>query len=62
MKLDPIQCPKLRVHSAPGVHIPRPGARFSEVCIRSVHVFLNLYILGGCTDKIPGAQFQKCTQ
>ena len=39
---------------------PRPGARFSEVCTLSVHVFFGFYhhcILEGCMEKIPGAQF-----
>ena len=43
----------------------RLGARFSEVCTQSVHVFLAVYhycILGGCIDRFPGAQFwEKCT-
>ena len=39
---------------------PRPGARFSEACTWNVHVFLRFYhyyILRGCMEKIPGAQF-----
>ena len=52
------QYPKLRVH--PARTFPRPGARFLEVCTRSVHVFLRVYhyyIVEECMEKIPGAQF-----
>ena len=48
------QCPKLRVHPAPGAHI------FTDRCMIFGGVFfenLSLLHIRGCIEKIPGAQF-----
>ena len=46
------QCQKLRVHPSPGAHISEAGCTI----FGSVR-FYHYYILGGCMEKIPDAQF-----
>ena len=56
---NPIQCPKLRVHPAPGVHISMAGCTIFRgvhpVCARFLSYLLLLYIgrvhgaISGCT-------------
>ena len=55
-----IQCPKLRVHPAPGVHISAAGCTIFGGVHPECARFFGFYhhcILGGCMEKIPVAQF-----
>ena len=61
----PMQCPKLRVHPASGVHISTAGCTVlggvHPVCARFLNHLLLQYS-GRCMEKFPGAQFYgKCT-
>ena len=62
---DDCQCPKLRVHPAPGVHISTAGCTILGGVHPVCAAFLAIYycdILGGCMENFPGAQFYgKCT-